>query len=1292
MAWTPNVTGILDLLTEFALDPEAPISDLHVFDVMEAFFQDAFEASDPEIFEDLMLTLKSIKARVPSPIPKDPGKPSISWADPVESSLHSETSCTPAYVSPCPQVQDKPPAPDHDFLESATSRVALHASKALLDKYLAFELDLDPRDVLNHGPRLHKPAPQDYAALQPLFSWLPVDVIKHTFENTTQMCVMPATTHLFKRYKTPYPAANLRRRNEDDASDAIYSNTPAIDGGETDGQIFYGTYSHLTDVYKKKDATSQEFLRTFQDRVITRGVPNRLLVDHASNEGSKSVLDYLRNLVIGFWQSEPLQHHQKPCERRWQTVKRITNRLMDRTGCPAFLWFLALKYVCFVLNNCADPSLDWRTPLFVATGVVNDISVLLQFAFWEPVYYKLDDSSFPSDSSELRGRFVGIAEHVGHVMTFLILTDDTQRVIPRSNVRSALNPDARNSRLDPFNERPPTNKAFITEDSDGEVVMDTSDGELNDELPSTPDPLKYDADVPQNDVPFMVIILDENGEPQLDADGNLVKVTAPNPHDLQGRYFVSLPDERGYTKRYWIAELLEKHLASKESDPRLIKFKVKCDKEGTDFEEIVAYNEILQCINRETEEDEEILWKWRKIVAHEGPLNQNHPNYMGSKYNLIVEWEDGSVSPTSLSAMKETNKAECAEYAKEHNLLSTPGWKDLKKLASRSKYLVRALRQAKLKSFRMAPKYKFGFEVPNNYAHALKLDEKHGNKRWVDSVKLEMDQLIDYDAFIDKGKFCLKKIPKGYKQISTHLVFDVKHDARHKGRCVADGHKTDTPLDSVYSGVVSLRGLRQCIFLGELNDQDIWATDIGNAYLEAITKETVCIKAGEEFRSIGLEGHLLIIFKALYGLKSSGKRFHELLSACLRELGFKPSKADPNIYMREGLNRKGEEVWEYVATYVNDLCMVMCNPEEFLAKLRANPYNFKLKGSGELNFHLGCGFCRDKNGVLYMDPGRYIKKMEESYKNFFGDIPPLRFYSPLEEGDHPELDTSELLEVDDIVKFQSMIGAGQWSIAIGRMDIQTAIMTLSSFRVAPRVGHMTRIKRVYVFLFRFKDFKIRFLTDLPDLLAMIPIEYDWTDTAYDKFEEEIDPEAPKPLGKVVQLTHFFDANLMHDVLSGKSVTGIVHFANQTPTQWHSKKQSTSETATYGSEFVAGRTAFEQVIDQRNSWRYLGVPLLKSVMFGDNEAMQKSSTMPDARLHKRHNILTYHFVRSQIAMGYCSMVHLKSEFNIADIVSKNWGYNKVWNLLLKPLFHTIGDTANLYVNDDPSMLNIIPPED
>ena len=175
----------------------------------------------------------------------------------------------------------------------------------------------------------------------------------------------------------------------------------------------------------------------------------------------------------------------------------------------------------------------------------------------------------------------------------------------------------------------------------------------------------------------------------------------------------------------------------------------------------------------------------------------------------------------------------------------------------------------------------------------------------------------------------------------------------------------------------------------------------------------VYIKAAAEFRSIGLEGHLLIIFKALCGLKSSGKRFHELLLTCLRELGFKSSKADPNIYTREAMTRKGEPVWEYMTTYVDNLWLIMWNPEEFLAKLRYTPHNFKLNESGVLNFHLDSGFCCNKNGVLSMDPRRYIKKMEESCKNFSGDIPPLQVYSLLE-GDHPELDNSELLEVNDI--------------------------------------------------------------------------------------------------------------------------------------------------------------------------------------------------------------------------------------------------------------------------------------
>ena len=130
---------------------------------------------------------------------------------------------------------------------------------------------------------------------------------------------------------------------------------------------------------------------------------------------------------------------------------------------------------------------------------------------------------------------------------------------------------------------------------------------------------------------------------------------------------------------------------------------------------------------------------------------------------------------------------------------------------------------------------------------------------------------------------------------------------------------TDTPIDSVYSSVVSLRGIRILVFLGELNGCEIWATDIGNAYLESYTKEKVYIIAGPEFGE--LEGHTLIISKALYGLNSSGLRWSEKLSDVLREMGFFLSKGERDIWMWD----KGDH-YEYIGVYVDDLIIISKDP------------------------------------------------------------------------------------------------------------------------------------------------------------------------------------------------------------------------------------------------------------------------------------------------------------------------------------------------------------------------------
>jgi Reverse transcriptase (RNA-dependent DNA polymerase) len=138
-----------------------------------------------------------------------------------------------------------------------------------------------------------------------------------------------------------------------------------------------------------------------------------------------------------------------------------------------------------------------------------------------------------------------------------------------------------------------------------------------------------------------------------------------------------------------------------------------------------------------------------------------------------------------------------------------------------------------------------------------------------------MKQLLEYRTFVDKGK---GTAVVGYKRISCHIIYDVNHDGRHKARLVAGGHLTDPNTKSVYSGVVSLRRIRLIIFLAELNQLELWGADVDNAYLEAKTKEMVYIVAGTEFGE--LEGHTLIIFKALYGLQSSGLCWYQRFCRC----------------------------------------------------------------------------------------------------------------------------------------------------------------------------------------------------------------------------------------------------------------------------------------------------------------------------------------------------------------------------------------------------------------------------
>ena len=168
-------------------------------------------------------------------------------------------------------------------------------------------------------------------------------------------------------------------------------------------------------------------------------------------------------------------------------------------------------------------------------------------------------------------------------------------------------------------------------------------------------------------------------------------------------------------------------------------------------------------------------------------------------------------------------------------------------------------------------------------------------------------------AKYDKQKKVMNAHP-GYQKIRVHLIFAVKYDGRHKARLVADGHLTPEPVESIYSGVVSLRNLKLVIFLGKLNHLELWGADIGNAYLEAPTEEKLYIVAGPDFED--WEGYILTSSKALYGLKSSGKRWAETLYDIQKDMNFIPSRVDQCIWLKKNIKLN---LYKYIGVYVDDL-------------------------------------------------------------------------------------------------------------------------------------------------------------------------------------------------------------------------------------------------------------------------------------------------------------------------------------------------------------------------------------
>ena len=260
---------------------------------------------------------------------------------------------------------------------------------------------------------------------------------------------------------------------------------------------------------------------------------------------------------------------------------------------------------------------------------------------------------------------------------------------------------------------------------------------------------------------------------------------------------------------------------------------------------------------------------------------------------------------------------------------------------SRTMNLLRRILKVNRKRLNSSTKYMFSVPIPRTTKQAYEFDKINGNTAWADAITEEMDKISSFGTFeatpIGAGP------PKGYQHVPLHMCFAVKWDSRHKARLVAGGNWTDPDGAEVYSGVVTTEAVRIGLLIAVANDMDVRVGDVGNAYLHSYTKEKIYTYAGPEFGP--LQGRWLVVLKAIYGLRTLGARWHETFANDLLSMDFQPSRADPNMWIREHNNG-----YEYVTVYVDNVIVFSKRAEDIMNDIQET---YKMKGVGKPELYLG---------------------------------------------------------------------------------------------------------------------------------------------------------------------------------------------------------------------------------------------------------------------------------------------------------------------------------------------------
>jgi hypothetical protein len=1034
-----------------------------------------------------------------------------------------------------------------------------------------------------------------------------------------------------------------RRINSTFFTDALVATSCKSTRGNKYAQVFVSDKGYVSVFPMKSQSEFQDALHWFCKQV---GVPVTMVMDgHMSMSKNSNVKRFSHQVGMTIRVLERNTPWANRAELYIGLLKEAVRKDLRSTNAPMVLWDYALERRALIHNLVPRQLFQNERPPHEATfGEQADISKLCDFGFYEFVYYR-DHGSFPENKEKL-GRVLGPALNEGNEMAQYVL-NFKGNVIVRRSLRKLTGEEKRSSvELHKQSLFDATIRRILGDSmtqptlSSGEPLQPYADNEEDSlQLPDSNDPVDANGvaifEKPVTDQMINVELLLPQGEEMKparvigrhkDNNGNVKGRYSSNPISNTMLYDVEFDDG---TVREYAANVIAENLYE------------QVDADG--------YSQsMFDCIV-DVRRNQDAIPKENGYVLTRSGQRRLRKDLNG--WEFLVRWKDSGEQWIPLKILKESNPVDVAEFVKSRGLLDEVAfrWWVPYTLKKRDRIVSAVTSRARKVT------HKYGVEIPRTVREALELDKKNGNTFWRDAINKEMGNLIVAFDILEHDE----KLPKGYSLASGHMVFDVRMTLERKARWVKDGHKTPDPAWSTYAGVVSRETVRIALTYAALNDLPVCGADIQNAYLQAPSSEKHYVICGEEF---GLEnvGKRALIRRALYGGKSAGSDYWKHVRLAMEEMGFVSCPADPDLWIRPGVKSNGEKIWEYVLLYTDDILAIMQEPEAFLRTEFASRFALKPQSIGEPTQYLGNKVTKVilENGAVAwaFSSSQYIQNAFRNVdvyreRNRLRKLTPCK--SPWPSNYRPETDVTPELNPEEASYYQSQIGVLRWVVELGRVDLAIEVSAMASQMAMPRQGHLNVLFQMFAFLKGKHNSQMVFDPTVPEINeSCFPLE-DWSSTPYGNFKESIPGNAPEARGRGFVIRAFVDADHAGDCLTRRSRTGFIAYLNSAPIHWFSKKQTSVETSSFGSEFIAMKQCCEYLRGLRYKLRMMGIPVDgPSYVFGDNQSVLANTTKPHSTLKKKSSSIAYHFVREGVAKDEWRTTYLNTDHNPADLLTKS----------------------------------------